>query len=110
LAACYSAKRSWLGKRGSWDIGQSNMSSTRQNRSTLLCMWTHWYFCYWQLILRSYLTAYGILLLAGVIAYGTGSTVYIFGTLRASRSIHGKLIEAILGTTLRCVSRCFYQV
>jgi hypothetical protein len=46
-------------------------------------------------------------LLAGVIAYGTGSTVYIFGTLRASRSIHGKLIEAILGTTLRCVSRCF---
>ena len=60
--------------------------------------------------LRSYLTAYGLLLLAGVIAYGTGSTVYIFGTVRASRSIHGKLIEAILGTTLRCVSRCSYQV
>lgn len=60
--------------------------------------------------LRSYLTAYGILLLAGVIAYGIGSTVYIFGTVRASRSIHGKLIEAILGTTLRCVPRCSYQV
>ena len=60
--------------------------------------------------LRSYLTAYGLLLLASVITYGTGSTVYIFGTVRASRSIHGKLIEAILGTTLRCVPRCSYQV
>lgn len=48
-----------------------------------------------------YLAAYALLLLAGAIAYGTGSTVYIFGTVRASRSIHGKLIEAILGTTLR---------
>lgn len=57
------------------------------------------------LFLRSYLTAYGLLLLAGVIAYGAGSTVYIFGTVRASRSIHGKLIEAILGTTLRYVLR-----
>lgn len=60
--------------------------------------------------LPSYLTAYGLLLLAGVIAYGAGSTVYIFGTVRASRSIHSKLIEAILGTTLRCVPRCSYRV
>lgn len=59
--------------------------------------------------LRSYLTAYGLLLLAGVIAYGAGSTVYIFGAVRASRSIHGQLIEAILGTTLRCVPRCSCQ-
>jgi hypothetical protein len=43
--------------------------------------------------------------LAGVIAYVTGNTVYIFGAVRAARSIHGKLIEAVLGTTLRSVPR-----
>jgi hypothetical protein len=60
--------------------------------------------------LHSYLTAYGIMLLAAVIAYGSGSAIYIFGTVRASRSIHTQLIEAILGTTLRCVASCSYQV
>jgi len=58
----------------------------------------------------SYLSVYGLLLLAGAIAYVIGSTVYIFGTLRASRSIHGRLIEAVLGTTLRSVPRCPYGV
>ncbi len=58
--------------------------------------------------LRSYLTGYGLLLLAAVITYATGSAVYIFGTVRASRTIHGRLIEAILGTTLRYVPRCSY--
>ncbi|KAI0291829.1 hypothetical protein BC826DRAFT_1105763 [Russula brevipes] len=48
-----------------------------------------------------YLTVYGLILLCAMIFYTTGAGVYVFGTLRASRTIHHKLIEAILGTTLR---------
>ncbi|KAH9984900.1 hypothetical protein BJV77DRAFT_1035217 [Russula vinacea] len=48
-----------------------------------------------------YLSAYGLLILAGAIAYVTGGTVYIFGAVRAARSIHSRLIESVLGTTLR---------
>ena len=49
----------------------------------------------------SYLTVYGLILLAMVITYTVGSGVFVFGALRASRSIHRKLIESVLGTTLR---------
>lgn len=28
-------------------------------------------------------------------------TVYVFGALRASRSIHQRLVESVMGTTLR---------
>ncbi|KAF8265084.1 hypothetical protein EI94DRAFT_1736769, partial [Lactarius quietus] len=49
----------------------------------------------------SYLTIYGLILLVAIISYTTGSGVYVFGALRASRSIHRQLIESVLGTTLR---------
>ncbi|KAH9972688.1 hypothetical protein BJV74DRAFT_879749 [Russula compacta] len=48
-----------------------------------------------------YLTIYGLILLGSMICYTTGSYAYVFGAQRASRSIHGELIEAVLGTTLR---------
>ena len=54
----------------------------------------------------SYLTVYGLILLTATTSNMTGSGVYVFGALRASRSIHRKLIESILGTTLRCISKC----
>lgn len=54
----------------------------------------------------SYLTVYGLILLAAVISYTVGSGVYVFGALRASRSIHRNLIESVLGTTLRCIFKC----
>jgi hypothetical protein len=53
--------------------------------------------------LLSYLSIYGLILLVATIAYSTASGVYVFGALRASRIIHAKLIEAVLGTTLRYV-------
>ena len=56
------------------------------------------------LTLASYLIVYGFMLLAMVVSFTMGYGVYVFGTLRASRSIHQKLIESVLGTTLRCVS------
>ena len=51
----------------------------------------------------SYLSVYGVMVLGALISYVAGYCVYIFGGLRASRSIHRQLIEAVLGTTLRCV-------
>ncbi|KIM25975.1 hypothetical protein M408DRAFT_330768, partial [Serendipita vermifera MAFF 305830] len=48
-----------------------------------------------------YLAVYGALLLAGIIVYTGGYTVFLFGSISASRQIHEKLITSILGTTLR---------
>ena len=48
----------------------------------------------------SYLTVYDLILLAIVIRSTTVlGILYLFGTLRASRSIYQKLIESLLGTT-----------
>lgn len=48
-----------------------------------------------------YLAVYGILLLIGIIVYTGGYTIFLFGSISASRQIHEKLITSILGTTLR---------
>ncbi|TDL28857.1 P-loop containing nucleoside triphosphate hydrolase protein [Rickenella mellea] len=48
-----------------------------------------------------YLTVYTLLLLLSVILYCFAYTLYMFGSIRASRTIHRKLIEAVTGTTLR---------
>ncbi|KAF8883972.1 hypothetical protein BD779DRAFT_1787388 [Infundibulicybe gibba] len=48
-----------------------------------------------------YLSVYAALLLTSVIIYCSAYVVYIFGTIRASRSVHKQLIESVLGTTLR---------
>ncbi|TFY61104.1 hypothetical protein EVG20_g7183 [Dentipellis fragilis] len=48
-----------------------------------------------------YLMIYCLLALISVIIYSSAFVVYVFGSLRASRSIHRRLIESILGTTLR---------
>jgi len=45
----------------------------------------------------------GALLLFAVLIYCISYVIYIFGTLRAARSIHNQLIKSVLGTTLRCV-------
>jgi ABC-type multidrug transport system fused ATPase/permease subunit len=48
-----------------------------------------------------YLAGYASLLVAGSIVYSIAYAAFVFGALRASRSIHNKLIDSILGTTLR---------
>ncbi|KAI0248983.1 hypothetical protein BJV78DRAFT_1276336 [Lactifluus subvellereus] len=48
-----------------------------------------------------YLSVYGLILLVSVTCYTAGAIVYVFGSLRASRTIHRKLLESVLGTTLR---------
>lgn len=42
-----------------------------------------------------------------IVIYSFTCVVYIFGTLRASRSIHRQLMESVLGTTMRYVFFCF---
>ncbi|KAG5648264.1 hypothetical protein DXG03_006223 [Asterophora parasitica] len=48
-----------------------------------------------------YLSVYGSLLAVSVALYCISFVVFIYGAIRASRSIHKQLLESILGTTLR---------
>ncbi|KAI6134164.1 ABC transporter type 1, transmembrane domain-containing protein [Pisolithus croceorrhizus] len=70
-----------------------------------------WFLGYWasqyehrlpsEVNVKFYLSVYGALLLLGSCLYIPGYILYYQGTLRASRAIHKKLVEAVLGTTLR---------
>ncbi|THH12876.1 hypothetical protein EW146_g7283 [Bondarzewia mesenterica] len=70
-----------------------------------------WFLGYWaqqyegretaEVQISFYLGIYCLLLLFAIIVFSIGSGTYVFGTLRASRSIHRKLIQSVLGTTLR---------
>ncbi|KAH8986100.1 hypothetical protein EDB92DRAFT_2116516 [Lactarius akahatsu] len=48
-----------------------------------------------------YNAVYGLIILAATANYTIGYGVYLFGALRASRTVHRTLIESVLGTTLR---------
>ncbi|KAK0203772.1 hypothetical protein DFS33DRAFT_1431870 [Desarmillaria ectypa] len=48
-----------------------------------------------------YIGVYGLLLLCTFLFYIVAYVVFVFGAIRASRSINQKLIKSILGTTLR---------
>ncbi|TFK30740.1 ATP-binding cassette transporter [Coprinopsis marcescibilis] len=48
-----------------------------------------------------YLGIYGTFLLVATSAYAASFVLYIFGSIRASRVLHLRLIQSILGTTLR---------
>ncbi|KAF9030066.1 P-loop containing nucleoside triphosphate hydrolase protein [Rhodocollybia butyracea] len=48
-----------------------------------------------------YLTGYSLILLFVVVTFAIGWIVWMFGALRASRTIHRQLVESVLGTTLR---------
>ncbi|KAI5991472.1 hypothetical protein EDD15DRAFT_2275310 [Pisolithus albus] len=70
-----------------------------------------WFLGYWasqyehrlpsEVDVKFYLSVYGALLLLGACLYIPGYLLYYRGTLRASRAIHKRLVEAVLGTTLR---------
>ncbi|KAH9028060.1 hypothetical protein EDB83DRAFT_1910199 [Lactarius deliciosus] len=70
-----------------------------------------WFMGYWaeqyviyppdQVNITFYLTVYGLILLVASTCYTVGYGVYVYGAVRASRSIHRTLIESVLGTTLR---------
>jgi len=111
-AACCFATLFLPSRPGSWVTGPINTTSTLRNRLISLCKYSTISAILFYLLMAvaltfsSYLIVYGFMLLAIVVSYTTGSGVYVFGVLRASRSIHQKLIESVLGTTLRFVSIC----
>ncbi|KIK71390.1 hypothetical protein GYMLUDRAFT_254610 [Collybiopsis luxurians FD-317 M1] len=48
-----------------------------------------------------YIGIYCLIVATAVVVYSSGVFIYIFGTIRASRAIHHRLITSIFGTTLR---------
>ncbi|KAG8914835.1 hypothetical protein FRC00_010530 [Tulasnella sp. 408] len=48
-----------------------------------------------------YLGIYGVLIMAGFFVYNPGQVIFIFGSLKASRIAHNRLVHSVLGTTLR---------
>ncbi|KAI0371499.1 multidrug resistance-associated ABC transporter [Pilatotrama ljubarskyi] len=52
-----------------------------------------------------YLTVYNAVLVVGITMYCTSFLVYLFGALRASRSIHRTLLQSVLGSTLRWLDK-----
>ncbi|KAH9166017.1 hypothetical protein EDB89DRAFT_2076263 [Lactarius sanguifluus] len=78
--------------------------------STLMTMQA-WFMGYWaeqydtypreRVNITLYITVYVFILLLATASYTAGFGVYMFGALRASRTIHGTLIESVLGTSLR---------
>ncbi|GBE88702.1 ATP-binding cassette transporter abc4 [Sparassis crispa] len=66
-----------------------------------------------------YMSSYSLLVLANVAAYSISYVVFLYGTLRAARIIHKRLMNSVLGATLRwldvtptsrIVSRCTEDV
>ncbi|KZT29509.1 P-loop containing nucleoside triphosphate hydrolase protein [Neolentinus lepideus HHB14362 ss-1] len=53
----------------------------------------------------SYLTIYVPILVAAITMYCIGYAFYYIGSIRASRDLHKKLIDSILGTTLRWLDK-----
>ncbi|KAI0824512.1 P-loop containing nucleoside triphosphate hydrolase protein [Trametes gibbosa] len=52
-----------------------------------------------------YLTVYTLLMLAGMVAAAFCVFYYVFGSMRASRIVHERLITSVLGTTLRWLDK-----
>ncbi|KAI1795060.1 hypothetical protein LXA43DRAFT_1080347 [Ganoderma leucocontextum] len=52
-----------------------------------------------------YLSVYNIMLVVGIICYCSSYVVYLFGVLRASRSMHATLVRSVLSATLRWLDK-----
>ncbi|KAF8513392.1 hypothetical protein JB92DRAFT_3116459 [Gautieria morchelliformis] len=55
----------------------------------------------WAVPVSLYLTIYTIILICTILTASVSTAVYVFGSIKASRTIHRKLITSVLGTTLR---------
>ena len=54
-----------------------------------------------ELAVHSYMAIYFLLVFATISIYAVCWSVYVYGTIRASRILHKELVMSILGTTLR---------
>ncbi|KAG1908484.1 uncharacterized protein F5891DRAFT_993333 [Suillus fuscotomentosus] len=70
-----------------------------------------WFLGYWasqyerhppsEVDVKFYLSGYALLMVSGCLMYSVGYYLYYRGSMRASRTIHKKLVQSVLGTTLR---------
>ncbi|KAG2113689.1 ABC transporter type 1, transmembrane domain-containing protein, partial [Suillus clintonianus] len=70
-----------------------------------------WFLGYWasqyehhlpsEVNVKFYLSVYALIMVSGCLMYSSGYYMYYRGSMRASRTIHKKLIQSVLGTTLR---------
>ncbi|KAL4243444.1 hypothetical protein ABKN59_001093 [Abortiporus biennis] len=59
----------------------------------------------WNVRIIFYLFIYTLLLIGAIVVYSAGAVAFLYGCLRASRTIHKTLISSILGTTLRWLDK-----
>ncbi|KAF7321911.1 ATP-binding cassette transporter [Mycena kentingensis (nom. inval.)] len=52
-----------------------------------------------------YIGGYGLIILVSYLLYSTNFSLFAFGAMRASRSLHKQLVVSVLGTTLRWLDR-----
>ncbi|KAI0640447.1 P-loop containing nucleoside triphosphate hydrolase protein [Trametes meyenii] len=74
-----------------------------------------WYLGYWasqyenrapqDVAVGHYLTVYTLFVVAGLVSIALCVTYYVFGSLRAARIVHEKLVVSVLGTTLRWLDK-----
>ncbi|KAF9270593.1 P-loop containing nucleoside triphosphate hydrolase protein [Marasmius fiardii PR-910] len=105
------AVKAYLSSMGSWPFFVVVLSAFWVTE--LLNAAQTWFLGYWasqyehhdssEVSVSQCLTNYlsGALFLSNVVAYGIGSSTFIFGAIRASRIVHERLVQSVLGTTLR---------
>lgn len=54
---------------------------------------------------HSYLVVYVGLVVGSLFLFAVGNSLFVFGSLGASRNIHQRLVSSVLGTTMRFVSQ-----
>ncbi|GJE85927.1 multidrug resistance-associated ABC transporter [Phanerochaete sordida] len=74
-----------------------------------------WYLGYWakqyeihdpsEVDVGLYLTGYSLMLVVVLTCYTIGYVIFVYGALRASRTIHRDLVTSVLGTTLRWLDK-----
>ncbi|KAG8894151.1 hypothetical protein FRC00_009436, partial [Tulasnella sp. 408] len=55
----------------------------------------------WEIKDQWYLGMYGVLIIASIFIYNPGQIMFILGSVKASRITHNRLVQSVLGTTLR---------
>lgn len=56
------------------------------------------------------MSVYGLILALDALVFSIGSVIWLYGSLRVSRSIHKELIDSVLATTLRYADRVHLHI
>lgn len=87
--------------RGSWVFGQLNTTITPQMKFPSHSKFMRQLEGSLYRPFNSYLSGYALLLLFSLLLYSAAFTIFTLGSLRSGKIIHKKLVDSVLGTTLR---------